>query len=337
MGWFVLDNQGTNRPPFFYYLSRNLFLSYSVLSINRLDIFSHLSKIDGMNALPNSVRNILAIVALTILLLGCDKDTTAPAGVNTDDTINLATTSLGQTLTGVDGKTLYFFAGDADGKTGCNAPECMTNWYTYYTDKAMLKLGTGLTATDFETITRTDGRFQTTYKGWPLYYFKGDAKAGDVLGDKAGNAWFVAKPTYTVMLVNAQLKGLDGKNYVTTTSPAAYAEGTGNTVYLTDANGRTLYGYAFDKKNKNNYTKADFSNDPTWPLYQIATVGDLPSSLNKADFSTIKVFGKDQLTYKGWPLYYFGPDAMVRGVNKGISVPKTGVWPIVNANSPEAP
>lgn len=277
------------------------------------------------------------MVALMISLLACDNDTTAPAGVNNDDTINLATTSLGQTLTGVDGKTLYFFAGDADGKTGCNAPECLTNWYTYFADKATLKLGTGLTATDFETITRADGRLQTTYKGWPLYYSKLDAKAGDVLGDKVGNAWFAAKPNYTLMVVNSQLKGLDGKSYVTTTSTAAYAEGVGNTIYLTDANGRTLYGYAFDKKDKNNYTKSDFSNDPTWPLFQVATLGDLPSSLNKADFNIIKVFGKDQLTYKGWPLYYFGPDGTVRGANKGVSVPRPGVWPIVNTTTPAAP
>lgn len=278
----------------------------------------------------------LLMLALTVSLLSCATDTTEPAGVATDTGLTLATTSLGQTLTGANGKTLYFFAGDADGKTGCNAPECLTNWYTYYADKAALKVGTGLTATDFSEITRADGRLQTTYKGWPLYYFKNDAKAGDVLGDKVGNAWFVAKPNYTVMLVSSQLKGNDGKNYVTGNT-VSYAEGTGNTVYMTDANGRTLYGYAFDKNNKNNYTKADFSNDPTWPLFQVATVGDLPSSLNKADFAVIKVHGKDQLTYKGWPLYYFGPDGTVRGANKGVSVPRTGIWPIVNATTPVAP
>jgi len=281
-------------------------------------------------------QRTLLMLALTISLLSCDKDTTAPAGIATDTSLNLATTTLGQTLTGVDGKTLYFFVGDADGKTGCNAPGCLTNWYTYFADKATLKLGTGLNAADFAEITRPDGRLQTTYKGWPLYYFKGDAKAGDVLGDKVANAWFVAKPSYTVMLVSSQLKGNDGKNYVTGNT-VSYTEGTGNTVYITDANGRTLYGFASDKNNKNNYTKADFSNDPTWPLFQVAAVGDLPSSLNKADFATIKVFGKDQLTYKGWPLYYFGPDGTVRGANKGVSVPRPGIWPIVNTTTPVAP
>lgn len=289
-----------------------------------------------MNLITTLTRRILLMLAVTISILSCAIDTTAPAGVADDSSINLTTTSLGQTLTGVDGKTLYFFALDADGKTGCNTPGCLTNWYTYYAEKASLKLGTGLNATDFADITRPDGRLQTTYKGWPLYYFKLDAKAGDVLGDKVGNTWFAAKPNYTVMLVSSQLKGNDGKSYVTGNT-VSYAEGTGNTVYMTDGYGRTLYGFASDKKNKNNYTKADFSNDPTWPLFQVATVGDLPSSLNKADFAVIKVHGKDQLTYKGWPLYYFGPDGTVRGANKGVSVPRPGVWPIVNTTTPEAP
>jgi len=47
----------------------------------------------------------------------------------------------------------------------------------------------------------------------------------------------------------------------------------------------------------------------------------LPSILVKTDFDTINVFGKIQLVYKGWPLYYFGADGGVRGNTKGVSVP----------------
>lgn len=289
-----------------------------------------------MDLLLTHGRRALMILGILFTLLSCDNDTTEPALAD-NSSINLATTSLGSTLTGEAGKTLYFFSLDANGNSGCNTPSCLTNWVTYYADKATMKLGTGLEATDFGAITRADGRMQTTYKGWPLYYFKNDAKAGDVLGDKVGNVWFVAKPNYSIMLASSQLVGNDGKNYVTTTSAAAYAEGNGSTIYMTDTTGRTLYGYAFDKKNKNNYTKADFSNDAVWPLFQVTTIGDLPSTLNKADFAVIKVFGKDQLTYKGWPLYYFGADATGRGANKGISFPKVGVWPIVNTTTPEAP
>jgi predicted lipoprotein with Yx(FWY)xxD motif len=49
-------------------------------------------------------------------------------------------------------------------------------------------------AGDFGTITREDGKKQTTYKGMPLYYFAGDKKAGDVTGQGMGKVWYVANP-----------------------------------------------------------------------------------------------------------------------------------------------
>ncbi|MGC4086978.1 MAG: hypothetical protein QM756_03570 [Polyangiaceae bacterium] len=33
---------------------------------------------------------------------------------------------------------------------------------------------------------RTDGLTQTTYKGWPLYYYKNDIALGDVKGQAVG-------------------------------------------------------------------------------------------------------------------------------------------------------
>ena len=58
--------------------------------------------------------------------------------------------------------------------------------------------------------------------------------------------------------------------------------------------------------------------------------------MNKDDFGMINVHGQDQLTYKGWPLYYFGQDSE-RGDNKGVSVPSPGVWPIINNATADAP
>ncbi|MFC0183054.1 hypothetical protein ACFFJX_10995 [Pseudarcicella hirudinis] len=97
-----------------------------------------------------------------------------------------------------------------------------------------------------------------------------------------------------------------------------------------------MYAFAKDKKGKNNYTKADFSNNATWPIYT-TDLKDVPSNLDKTLFGTIKVQDKVQLTYKGWPLYYFGPDNNLRGSTKGVSVPTPGVWPIVQKDSPVAP
>lgn len=133
------------------------------------------------------------------------------------------------------------------------------------------------------------------------------------------------------MLVNAQLTGNDGKMY-----KSDYTEGTGKTLYFSDAKGVALYGFAIDSFNINKFTKADFSNNPVWPIYETDKVV-VPSILDKALFTAITVFGKKQLTYKGWPIYYFGADNMQRGLNKGVSVPKPGIWPVMVKGAPEAP
>ena len=260
-----------------------------------------------------------------VALFGCDQEN--PTIVSPD--VSLKTSPLGGIMTGNGGKTLYFFAPDVAGTSNCSGG-CVDTWPVFY--KETPTLSNGLKAADFATITRADGNKQTTFRGWPLYYFKNDAKAGDINGDKVGNVWMVAKPNYSVMLASRQLVGNDGKSYTFDTK-----EGTGNSLFLVDSVGRTLYAFAFDKNKKNTYTKADLSNDATWPIFEKATIGEIPSLLEKSDFATITAVGKTQLTYKGWPLYYFGPDQSTRGNTKGVSVPRPGVWPVVNTTSPIAP
>lgn len=278
--------------------------------------------------LKNTV--LLGLVLSIATLSSCSKSSSnnpAPPVIN----VQVSTaTSLGSVLTDSAGRTLYFFSLDADGNSACTG-SCLTAWPVFHT--GTLNVGAGLDAKDFGTITRSDGSIQTTYKGWPLYYFANDAKAGDLNGEGVGNIWFTAKPDYTVMLVNAQLVGMDGVSYDSTYNP-----GTGAFQYLTDDRGVTLYSFSHDQQNKNNYTASDFSNDATWPIYQVTGINIVvPSILEKALFGTITVFGKTQLTFKGWPLYHFGADNGVRGNNKGVSFPSPGIWPVVNQYSPDAP
>jgi hypothetical protein len=51
-----------------------------------------------------------------------------------------------------------------------------------------------LNAADFSSITRSDGKEQTTFKGWPLYYYAKDRKPGDSLGEGENGMWFVVNP-----------------------------------------------------------------------------------------------------------------------------------------------
>jgi len=238
-------------------------------------------------------------------------------------------TTLGKVLTDSAGNTLYFFSPDASGASNCTGG-CLVAWPAYYHENPTV--AAGLDTADFATITRTDGAKQTTYKGWPLYYYKNDLKPGDVNGEAAGTVWFVAKPDYSVMIAKIQLVGKDGIQYT-----GDYTPGTGPVQYLTDAYGKTLYAFSPDHFNVNNYTKSDFSNNGFWPIDEVTSVNKVPSTLSSSDFGTLTVFGKTQLSYKGWPLYFFGPDAGIRGNTKGVSVPAPGVWPIVNSSSPVAP
>lgn len=284
---------------------------------------------------------ILGIAAIALTqIVACSKSSdnnSDPYGNNggnnnTDNSATIKVTAngtFGNILTDGNGKTLYFFAKDANGTSGCT-DGCVSAWPVYYA--ASLTLGNGLNTADFGTITRTDGKKQTTYKGWPLYYYVADANAGDVKGDAVDNTWFVAKNDYTVMVSQIQLVGNDGKNYL-----GNYQVGNGVSNYITDQSGNTLYAFTPDKNKVNTYTKPDFSNNGTWPIDTLATIGSIPSILNKADFDTIHVFGKAQLVYKGWPLYFFGPDKGVRGNTKGVSVPTPGVWPITNTQTTVAP
>lgn len=283
----------------------------------------------------------MAVIALLCATWACKKDNNnnnngnggnggnpPPPPVVAKHDIRLATDEhLGSILTDSNGKTLYFFSVDANGSSGCTG-NCLTAWPVFYRNTPTLD--SGLNAADFGTITRGDGASQTTYKGWPLYYYQPDEHAGDVKGEAVGKVWYVAKPDYTVMLANTQLVGNDGVQYDSTLKA-----GTGVTQYITDPYGKTLYKFSKDAFRKNNFTKSDFSNNGVWPIDSVAKVLRVPSIMDKTQFDTLMVFGKPQLVYKGWPLYYFGSDA-ARGQTKGVSVPTPGIWPYVNAYSAAA-
>ena len=98
---------------------------------------------------------------------------------------------VGSYLTDIKGMTLYTFKNDTPGKSACEGP-CVENWPIFYRETVGPK--DGLDIKDFGTITRADGKKQTTYKGMPLYYFKKDTKPGDTMGNGVKDLWSVAKP-----------------------------------------------------------------------------------------------------------------------------------------------
>jgi predicted lipoprotein with Yx(FWY)xxD motif len=98
---------------------------------------------------------------------------------------------IGSFITDTEGMTLYMFKKDTPGKSSCEGG-CVKNWPLYY--RETVAATGGLNAKDFGTITRADGKKQTSYKSMPLYYFIKDKKAGDTMGQGVKGVWFVVKP-----------------------------------------------------------------------------------------------------------------------------------------------
>ena len=286
-----------------------------------------------MNYAKNISFSLIAF-CLAVFIPSCTKEDTNPSPSLSTIQLNTSPT-LGSYLSDSLGYTLYYFSNDFDGNSNCTGG-CLNIWPIYYAGDNLTqsKLPSGLDIADFGTITTSAGAKQTTYKTWPLYYYAPSAtreNAGETKGEGVNNIWFVAKPDYSIMLVNAQLVGKDGKLY-----KSDYTEGAGKTLYFSDPKGVTMYGFAPDSFNINKFTKPDFSNNASWPIYETDKVV-VPSILDKTLFGTTNVYGKTQLTYNGWPLYYFGQDSLKRGLNKGVSVPSPGVWPVMVKEAAAAP
>jgi len=284
------------------------------------------------------IKNLAFLMTGIVAFLqpGCMKNTNSDNPVYA---VKLGTSNtLGQYLVDKDGRTLYMFANDANGRTSCTGG-CAAIWpYFTIADLSQAKFGPGLNLSDFDTI-NVNGTSQVRFRKWPLYYYAPAAYSGNALeaagqttGDGVGGIWFAAKADYSIMLANTQLIGNNGIDYTGT-----YTVGTGKTTYFTDGTGVTLYTFKIDSLNHNKFTKADFSNNAAWPIYETSAMV-VPSTLDKNLFGTTNVYGKTQLTYKGWPLYYFGNDKQVRGANKGISIPAPGaLWPVAVKDLASAP
>lgn len=123
-----------------------------------------------------------------------DAATTGPStGGSAKVELELEDASVGDYVTGENGLALYIFTPDAaaPGKSVCNG-DCATNWPPLVVDDlADVAAGEGITG-ELGTVTRDDGTTQVTLGGNPLYYFKGDAAAGDTNGQGLNDVWWLA-------------------------------------------------------------------------------------------------------------------------------------------------
>jgi hypothetical protein len=95
--------------------------------------------------------------------------------------------------------TLYYFTKDTPGNgTSACSGACIALWPAFHA--ATISVSPPLSAADFGEITRADGTKQTTYRGWPLYYFKNDAAPGAANGYGYNRIWYVLGSTGVVTI-----------------------------------------------------------------------------------------------------------------------------------------
>jgi predicted lipoprotein with Yx(FWY)xxD motif len=251
------------------------------------------------------VYAVLTILVVALAIGGCQNQ--PPPLQGTNYTVGIASKgSLGDYLVDHNNKALYYYAKDTVGTSNASGV-LLDVWPVFYA--ANLNLPTDLNPADFGTITRPDGKKQTTYHGWPLYTYAADVASGDTFGDGFEGIWFVVKvPFYTVMVESKADVG----------------------TYLIDPKGMALYHADFDVNGKSNATSAILA---LWPIFSQSNF-IVPSSLNSVDFNIIRTGEQVQVTYKGWPLYYFINDkAPGDTLGQGVK----NVWSVTDPKVTTAP
>ena len=106
--------------------------------------------------------------------------------------VGLAKSPMGDALVDPNGKSLYMFTKDTKNTSACY-DQCAVNWPPLLTE-AKPQSDKGVRASLLGTTTRTDGKLQVTYNGFPLYFWKNDKAAGDWTGQGVGKVWWVLSP-----------------------------------------------------------------------------------------------------------------------------------------------
>ena len=143
---------------------------------------------------------------------GTVADASRPAGASGDDeddeqkipprgpiVVQARKDARGAVLTDAAGFTLYTFSADGPLAPRCTG-QCAARWRPATGGGGKPQAGTGVSAADVGSVRRDDGSFQVTYRNAPLYYFAGDAKAGDRNGadrDEFGGRFRCVPPVDT--------------------------------------------------------------------------------------------------------------------------------------------
>ncbi|MFJ7305871.1 hypothetical protein [Streptomyces sp. NPDC099088] len=131
-------------------------------------------------------------------------DSASPTVVPSPDTatqqvkVQGGSTSLGATAVDGQGRTLYLSTLDRTDPPAsvCLSQECLKAWKPLYLPNKEAKPlpGNGVDPALLGSLLRSDGTWQATLGGWPLYLFDKDQKPGDALGEGLKGTWHVIGP-----------------------------------------------------------------------------------------------------------------------------------------------
>jgi predicted lipoprotein with Yx(FWY)xxD motif len=195
---------------------------------------------------------------------------------------------VGSYLADATGRTLYTYGNDLPGD--CNTPpvsncvtDCLISWPIFPANSRVL--AAGLDDAAFGAIQRADGAWQTTYYGWPIYYYKTDLLLGQVAGQGKAKTWHIVekKPPGVNIMKPGTFRYLGDVSGHTLYVNAADQPGTAMTDPISNCSGECLATFEpFHEKN-----------------FSVVT------SLLMADFSTFVRPGRSTIhvAYKGMPLY----------------------------------
>jgi predicted lipoprotein with Yx(FWY)xxD motif len=150
------------------------------------------------------MKFLLAAAGLVLLVAACGSATTqtgqsrAPASPTPRPILNeTANAALGQILTDAQGRTLYHFLPEKDGKVDCTG-QCSSIWLPLLVKGTTAPTHDPALSGSIGTVARPDGSTQVTYYEWPLYTFSGDKKVGDTSGQAVAGMWFAQTATAPV-------------------------------------------------------------------------------------------------------------------------------------------
>lgn len=135
--------------------------------------------------LPLPVAALLLIGLAALLLSAAQASATGRTVVKEGESPDLGRT----VLTNTKGHTLYSLSVETKGRFICTGG-CLSLWKPLLVPAGVKPMG----PVKLGTIKRPEGKVQVTYKGRPLYAFKGDAKSGEANGEgfKDVGTWHAA-------------------------------------------------------------------------------------------------------------------------------------------------